>query len=129
PVFERWLKEKSERPFTIAADSIGEALAFLACLSTDSEMPISFRDLAVVFDSASTLRTLAKSSAPFIPIVHSDELERELAAIYLRLHCVIVRPRNAVADAPDVALDLLRHEEFEKALESMNISGDRVDRL
>jgi addiction module HigA family antidote len=127
--FKRWLEGNEERAFTVAADSKGEALAFLACLAKDNEVPGSFRDVAVIFDSASTLRTLAQSSALFIPIVHSDELERELAPLYRRLRCVIVRPRNAVAEEPDAALDLLGHEDFEKALGSMKISGDRVDRL
>ena len=30
---------------------------------------------------------------------------------------------------PDIALDLLRHDAFEKALGAMKITGDAVDRL
>ena len=49
---------------------------------------------AAVFKSAETLRTLAASSSPFIPIACTKETERELAIVYRRLHCIIVRPRN-----------------------------------
>src|SRR5262249_31885102 len=46
-----------------------------------------------------------------------------------KYHSIVVRPRNAVDSEPDVALDLLRHEPFEKSLAAMGITGDRVDRL
>ena len=44
---------------------------------------------------------------PFIPIVHSEDTERELADAHRRLHCIVFRPRNAVDTEPDIALDLL----------------------
>ena len=119
----------------LAADSTDEALAFLACLFQDLAehgRPRSRRaseDLATVFKSAETLRTLADSSSPFIPIVYTEEAERELAALYRRLHCIIVRPRNAIDSEPDIALDLLNHETFEKALAEMGIEGDRAEQL
>ena len=121
-----WLKSEPTRPFAISADSKGEAIAFLACLfrelaaeSTDHAVPTSPTDLAAVFDSHSTLRTLAESRTRFLPIVHSDKCERELAPIHRRLHCITVRPRNAVQSDPDIALDLLNYEAFTQALDSM----------
>ena len=92
---KEWLEKPSEKPFVVAADSKDEALAFLACLFQDSAIAPRSRDLAAVFKSAETLRTLAASSSPFIPIVHTEEAERELATVYRRHHCIIVRPRNA----------------------------------
>ena len=124
-----WLEKETDRPFTVAADSKEEALAFLACLFQDEDLPAQSKDLAAVFESASTLRTLAASLAPFIPIVYTDEAERETAVVYRRLHCIVVRHRNAVAAEPDITLDRLRHEDFEKALASMGIQGDAADRL
>ena len=124
-----WLEKPSEKPFMLAADSTDEALAFLACLFQDSTISPHSRDLAAVFKSAETLRTLADSSSPFIPIVYTEEAERELAALYRRLHCIIVRPRNAIDSEPDIALDLLNHETFEKALAEMGIEGDRAEQL
>ena len=125
--FKEWLEKPSEKPFVVAADSIDESLAFLACLfqylATRSE------DLAAVFKSAETLRTLADSSSPFIPIVYTEEAERELATVYRQLHCIIVRPRNAIGSEPDIALDLMNHDAFEKALAEMGIEDDEAERL
>ena len=127
--FKEWLEKPSEKPFVVAADSIDESLAFLARLLKDSAIAPHSRDLAAVFKSAETLRSLADSSSPFIPIVYTKEAERELAALYRRLHCIIVRPRNAIDSGPDIALDLLNHETFEKALAEMGIEGDRAEQL
>ena len=127
--FKKWLEKPSEKPFVVAADSRDEAVAFLSCLFQDGEIATLWGDLAAVFKSAETLRTLAASSSPFIPIVYTQEAERELAAVYRRLHCIIVRPRNAVDSKPDIALDLLNHDAFRKALAEMGIKDDRVERL
>ena len=127
--FKEWLEKPSERPFVSAADSTDEALAFLACLFQDSTIAPHSRDLAAVFKSADTLRTLANSSSPFIPIVYTEETARELANLYRRLHCIIVRPRNAIDSKPDIALDLLNHDTIEKALAEMGIEDDEAERL
>lgn len=126
--FKAWLDKPSERPFVIAADSRDEALAFLACLFDDPELRQS-KDLAAVFTSPGTLKTLVASSVPFIPIVHSEDAERELADAHRRLHCIVFRPRNAVDTEADIALDLLGYEAFEKALVAMGIEEGSVDRL
>lgn len=127
--FRKWLEKESDRPFVVAADSRDEALAFLACLFEQVDVASQSRDLVAVFESAETLRTLAPSSAPFIPVVVTDEAERELATVYRHHPSIVVRPRNAVHSEPDIALDLLNHEPFKKALAAMGIYGDDVDRL
>ena len=127
--FKTWFEKPSKKPFVISADSRDEALAFLACLFQDIATAKRLGDCAVIFKSAETLRTLTASPAPFIPIVCTDEAERELPTIYRRLHCIIVRPRNAVDSKPDIALDLLDYSTFEKALATMGIKGDRVKQL
>ncbi len=55
----------------------------------------------------------------------------DLAAVFdhSRLHCIAIRPRNAVDSEPDIALELLRHDAFEKALAAMGLTGDDVGRL
>jgi addiction module HigA family antidote len=123
-----WLDKPSDRPFVVAADSRDEALAFLACMLDDEELH-NFKDLAAVFTSPERLRTLVVSSVPFIPIVHSQDAERELADAHRRLHCIVFRPRNAVDKEADIALDLLGHDAFEKALAVMGIDHGDVDRL
>ncbi len=126
--FKAWLEKPSDRFFVVAADSRDEALAFLTCLFEDESLRQS-KDLAAVFTSLATLRTLVASSVPFIPIVHSEDSERELADAYRRLHCIVFRPRNAVDKKADIALDLLGYEAFEKALTSMGVENGDVDRL
>ena len=127
--FKQWLEEPSKKTFKVAADSIDEALAFLSCLFQEEDIAKLSGDLAAVFKSAETLRTLAASSSPLIPIVCTEEAERELATVYRRLHCIIVRSRNGMDSKPDIALDLLRHDAFRKALANMGIEDDRVERL
>ena len=123
-----WLSKPSDRPFFVAADSRGEALAFLACLFDDEELR-QFKDLSAVFTSPKALRTLVASAVPFIPIVHSEDVERELVDSHRRLHCIVFRPRNAVDTEADIALDLLGYDAFEKALTAMGIEKGDVDRL
>ena len=125
----KWLERPSERPLLVAADSRDEALAFLSCLFEEDGIAARWRELAAVFESTEALRKLAASAAPFLPIVHTDTAERELAAVYRQRHCIAVRPRNAVDSEPDIALDLLDHGAFEKALAGMGIEGNETDRL
>ena len=127
--FEGWLSAAPDRPFTVAADSKDEAVAFLACLSRDINIPKHFEDQAVLFESAQTLRALARSSSPFMPIVYTQEAEREIASVYRQRHCIVVRPRNAVDQSPDIAPELLGHEAFNAALADMGIKNDKFDRL
>ncbi len=126
--FKEWFDKPSDRPFIVAADSRDEALAFLACLF-DDEVFRQFKDLSAVFTCPATIRTLIASSVPFIPIVHSEDAERELAYAHHRLHCIVIRPRNAVDTKADIALDLLSYSAFEKALTAMGIDDGDVDRL
>ena len=133
--FKEWLEKPSEKPFMVAADSKDEALAFLACLFRDNAIAqpsgsnTAARDLAAVFESAQTLKKLAASSVPLIPIVCTEEAEQELSSVYRQRRCIIVRPRNAIDSKPDIALELLDHNTFEKALAAMGITGDRAEQL
>ena len=88
--FKKWLAKPIDKPFVVSADSTDEALAFLSCLFRDSTIPQLWGDLAAVFKSAEPLRTLANSSSPFIPIVYTQQAERELATVYRRFRCIIV---------------------------------------
>ncbi|MCY4121077.1 MAG: hypothetical protein OXG72_09180, partial [Acidobacteria bacterium] len=129
--FTKWLKEEpGGGPLAVAADSRDEAVAFLACLFRHGDDPSPARDRAVVFESAATLRTLAGSPSPFIPIVYGEDTEREIASHYRQRHCIVVRPRNAVDREPDFAVELLGREAFEQALADMGVTErDRIDRL
>ena len=126
---KEWLENESVRPLLVAADSKGEALAFLACIFQDNSIEPRWGDVAAIFESAETLRKLAASSAPFIPIVCTEEAERELTNVYRQHHCIVVRPRNAVDSNPDIALEMLDQDGFVKALSTMGIEDDQVDKL
>src|SRR5262249_8770173 len=82
-----------------------------------------------VFTFPETLRTLLESAVPFMPIVYSEETERELGIAHRRLHYIIFRPRNAVDKEADIALDLLSYNAFEQALTAMGIQQSDVQRL
>ena len=127
--FKNWFKKQSEKPFSVAADSRDEAIAYLACLFRDTTVGKRSGDLAIVFKSAQALRKLATSQAPFIPIVSTEEAERELGSLCKRLHCLTVHPRNAINLTPDVALDRLDHDGFMKALGEMGFDRDNAVRL
>lgn len=122
--FKQWLAKPSDRPLYVAADSTGEALAFLACLFRHPDIPTQEGDRAVLFESADTLRALAPATSPFIPIACDEETERELAPLHDRCPCIVVRPRNAVDREPDIALELLGQVAFRHALADMGIDRD-----
>ena len=133
---EKWLTSEPASPLVVAADSKGEAIAFLACLFREfaarsrenTSTLTSATDLATVFHSSDRLRELAASCTPFLPIVLSDDAERELAPLQGTVHCISVHSRNA-SRSPDIALDLLDYDGFRKSLDAMGIEDDRLDTL
>jgi len=122
--FRQWLAKPNDRPLYVAADSTGEALAFLACLFRHPDVPTKEGDRAILFKSADSLRALASATSPFIPIACDEATERELAPLYDRFPCIVVRPRNAVDREPDIALELLGEGAFRHALADMGIERD-----
>ena len=54
--FREWLEATPNRPFTVAADSRDEAVAFIACLLRQDDLPTGSCDRAILFESADTLR-------------------------------------------------------------------------
>ena len=128
---KRWIENTPSSPLIVCGDSKLEALAFLYCLFESDEPTLKgFKDRALVFSSAQALRKLTTASPSFLPIVFTDEAERELGGAYRNRHTIIVRPRNTVEPEPTVVLDLLRHEAFTKALQAMGITDHlKIDDL
>ena len=131
--FRAWLTESPARPFTIAADSRDEAIAFLACLMGLEGGDDGVGDRGIVFDNPDALHRLA-SAAPgaFVAVAGTREVERVLSAFCRNIHCVLPRPRNSVnltGPPADAVLDLPGHEDFRNALEAMGIRRGRADRL
>ena len=127
---QSWLEKEPQKPLVVAADSKEEAHAFLACLFDALDVVgTQYKDSAILFESDGLLKKLEGASAPFIPIVCSDALERGLACHFKKRHCITIRPRNMVTSKPDVELELHSHSSFEKALAAMGIEGERAKRL
>ena len=131
--FREWLNDSPTRPFTVAADSKDEAIAFVACLMGQEGEDDASGDRGIVFDAPDALQRLA-SAAPgaFVAVAGTREVEKAFPSFYRNIHCVAPRPRNSVeaTDSPvDVVLELPGHEDFRKALAAMGIRGGSADRL
>ncbi|HVJ62329.1 MAG TPA: HigA family addiction module antitoxin, partial [Tahibacter sp.] len=125
------LSKAPERPIVVSADSNEEALAFLAQLLGErgDEELASFRDRLLVFGKAGVMPRLAAGAQTFIPVATTREVERELAAYATSIHSFVIYPRNAAPTEPDIVLEPIGYEAFNKALEEMGKGRDEVSRL
>jgi len=118
-------------PIVIAADSTDEALAFVAqCFSTEGSTELErYRYQVLVFDKVGVLPKLAGGTRPFIPVVHSSEVEIELAPYTKQMHSIVVYPRNAVNSEPDIVLEPINFDVFRSALKSIGKNRDEINSL
>ncbi|HVW74761.1 MAG TPA: HigA family addiction module antitoxin [Rhizomicrobium sp.] len=125
------LAKPADGPTIVAADSTEEALAFVAqALSEQGGVELAnYRDKVLVFDKPGTLPRLAEGARPFIPVVHTREVERELAPYAKSLASIVVYPRNAANTEPHITLEPINYETFNKALEAMGKDRDEIRRL
>ncbi len=124
------LSKEPGGPTMITADSIEEALAFLAqLLSNHGERLADYRDRVLVFDKPGVLPRLAQGAQTFIPVVHTREVERELAPYAKSMHAIVIYPRNAATTEADIVLEPANYETFNKALEEMGKDRDTIHRL
>ncbi|MCY4141934.1 MAG: helix-turn-helix domain-containing protein [Rhodobacteraceae bacterium] len=130
-VFKQWLDKPPTRPFIVAAESPGEALAFSCHLVDQSQFGTDQPGAAtLVFDSPEAIRRFRAAGVfPRIAIVHSAEVERNIGDFYRHCHCVIVRPGNDVEGEPDIRLGLPDWRDFSESLETMGMSENRIDQL
>lgn len=125
-----WLKQEPNAPLIVSADSRIEALAFLSCLfEADALLRNGYRDRAIVFSCAKTMKALLTPSSTFLPIVYAEDTERELGTYYRTRHAIIVRNRDTVEPAPGISLGLLSHAELTKALGAMGVDHHRAQVL
>lgn len=125
------LAKPSDGPTIIAADSIEEALAFVAQLLSErgGEELAAYRDRVLVFDEPGILPRLAQGVPTFIPVVATREVERELAPYAKIMPAIVVYPRNATTAEPHIVLEPANYETFNKALEEMGKDRDTITRL
>lgn len=124
----KWLAAPAKKPLIVSADSNDEALAAIAQAFSDPDL-VGKRDRVLVFDRPGSLPKLAHGNQDFIAVVHTREVERELGPFASKLRAIVVYPKNALNDAPDVTLETLTHEAFRKGLETMGFDRDRIERL
>jgi addiction module HigA family antidote len=120
--FQAWLAQPPAASFTITADSVGEALAYIACaLETFGTNPGEFYDRAVVLKTVEALQRTTAVAPDFVAIVAAPEVEAATSGRQTTHHIVIVRRRNDVADEPDIALDLVDDQTYREALTAMGL--------
>jgi addiction module HigA family antidote len=129
-ILER-LSAEPNGPTTIAADSTDEALAFVAHFfrAVDEPEIAALRDRVLVFDEPGVAKDLSRGTTQFVAVAHTREVELELAPLMRTIHCIVVCPRNAVNVEPHVTLEPLNSMSFEKSLEEVGLSRDRVIQL
>jgi addiction module HigA family antidote len=126
----RVLAADHHKPAVIVADSKDEALAFLsAAFAPDDPEFAAYRDRIIVFRQPGALSKLAARVTNFIPVILSREVEKEFAPFRSSMPSFIIYPRNATNTEPDIVLETLNWESFNKALEAMGLDKDRIDQL
>ena len=132
--FNAWLKQPPDRPFTIAADSRQEAIAFLACLMDPVKASAeNAAASAILFKEPKAVDRLSSAAAgALVAIAATSDVEERLTALHRRLHCIAIRPSNAVTPLGlefGVTIGLLGSEDFNKALAAIGIGQAEADRL
>lgn len=118
------------KPIVISADSRDEALAFLcAGFSADDAELGQFRDRIIVFRETGALSKFAAQVSNFIPVILSREVEKEFAPHRTSMPSFIIYPRNATTTDPDITLETLNYEAFDKALIDMGLEHERIQNL
>ncbi|MGZ8937081.1 MAG: HigA family addiction module antitoxin [Halobacteriota archaeon] len=122
------LLNQPEEPIVIAADSVEEALAFLAQLfdSASGGQLDRYRDRVLVFDEPGVLPKLAQGTKDFIAVAANREVERELGPLARTMHTIVVYPRNAANVNPHVVLEPLSFDIFSSSLEEIGYSRDDI---
>lgn len=127
---QRAVAAAEHKPIVIAADSREEALAFLSAgFSPENAELGKYRDRIIVFREVGALSKLAAQVSNFIPVILSREVEKEFAPYRASMPSFIIHPRNATTSDPDITLETLNYEAFDKALSDMGIDHERVQSL
>lgn len=126
-----YLSKPASGPIVIAADSTGEALAFVAqCIGLTGSADLeAYRYRTLVFDKPGVLPKLAGGARPFIPVVHSRDVEQELAPFSHQMHSVAVYPRNGINIEPNIVLEPVSFETLQSALKETGRNRDDIKKL
>jgi addiction module HigA family antidote len=123
-----FFSKDSSEPLILTADSVEEAIAFLSQILNLPDFA-QHKDRVLVFDEPGVLPKLAHGTTDFVAVAHTREVEREFGAYRGSLQTIVVYPRNAANADPDIVLEPLGYETFNKALEVMGKARDEITRL
>ncbi len=124
-----WLNKPNERPFVVVADSAEEAVAFLAVAlkEPDGTEGAAFGQANAV-STREAMRRMAAAAPNAILVAETAEAELAASGLYPTHRVIVARPRSVIEQDPDVALEPLGNEAFDKALEDMGLARDEWER-
>ena len=126
---ERWRHGGPGRTLSVAADSNGEALAFLYALFLDSDgRLVSEGEKVVVFEQPGLMALLLRPGTDLIPVVTGRELEHEVSEHLEHCKPIILRDRTEPVASRDIVLEPLSYGAFRSALESLGWDSDDIRR-
>jgi len=124
-----WLKNPTSRPFIVTADSDAEALAFLHCaFEALGGVEDRFENRCVVISSAAALQKAARASSNFIALITSSEAEVATAGLHRIQPVILVRPRSSMEERPDIALNAVDDDSFQRGLLAMGVDEQEIPR-
>jgi addiction module HigA family antidote len=125
------LSRAPDGPTVIAADSVEEALAFLAQIlgPLGGEELERYRERVLVFKESGVLPKLAQGTTGFIAVAANHQIEHELGAFTHSMHSIVIYPRNAANTNPHVTLEPLNYDAFRSSLEEMGLNRDDITKL
>lgn len=118
-----WLNDtESKAPFVIEADTADIGLAFFCCLA--KTVP-DVTNRILVFDKPGVLPSLVQSSMDFLAVVHSPDVERELAAVRDKVRSIVICPRSWRHVPGAMVLEETAESTFDAGLKAMALGPER----
>ena len=121
--WKTWLNDTvSKKPFVIEADTADVGLAFFCCLA--KTVPDATNRI-LVFDKPGVLPSLVQGTVDFLAVVHSPDVERELASVRDKVRAVVIYPRSWWHTDGAVVLEETTMSMFDAGLKAMALGAER----
>lgn len=121
--WQTWLNDTvSKKPFVIEADTADMGLAFFCCLA--KTVPDATNRI-LVFDKPGVLPSLVQGTVDFLAVVHSPDVERELASVRDKVRAVVIYPRSQRHTDGAVVLEETTVSMFDAGLKAMALGAER----
>lgn len=120
--WQTWLNDTvSKKPFVIEADTADVGLAFFCCLA--KTVPDATNRI-LVFDKPGVLPSLVQGTVDFLAVVHSPDVERELASVRDKVRAVVIYPRSWRHTDGAVVLEETTVSMFDAGLNAMALGAE-----